>query len=244
MDIFNIIAGVVTIISFVFALVLYLKDKDLTKTVEQGILGIINTFDKIATMRDDADATKQQMSIVAEGGRDHAISLLRSFSDKNERHPTYTFGFTGDTIEQIIDERLKHHGIGRKGCIVAGQQVSHRGGKILIDRIEPGVEVLAFDSHDCSLCTTRVIQIREAIDGEYLNINGVLSVTDSHRVWTHDKGWVTALNLKVGDQLFNEQLAWEPVKSIARRTRTTMVYGIETSKGNLFVGGYLVHNKI
>jgi hypothetical protein len=48
LDSFNVVSGIVTIASFIFALILFIQDRTLKQSLEAGLTGLIGTLDTLA----------------------------------------------------------------------------------------------------------------------------------------------------------------------------------------------------
>lgn len=244
MDQFNIIAGIITIVSFIFAIVIYFTDKSFKQHMESGLIGLINSLDKMAAMKEEKHITKKEMGIVAESARDHAISLLKSFSDKEERFRTFSFGINEKNIENVIEERKKANGLSYGGCILSGQDVAVAPDSTLdIGKVCVDGPLITYDENAHKITRGVVEAILEHETSNYLLINDELALTANHKVKCRDRGWISVDRLTIGDEILRIDLQWKLVRSISLIQKSSKVFDITASDGNLFVNGYLIHNK-
>ena len=242
MDAFNVIAGLITIASFVFALVIYVKDRGLRRHIESGLLILIGSMDKIAAMEESSKFKKLHMGIAAAAARDHAIALLKSFSDKEERIKTWDMGITDEEIEEKIKTRRKAHGISYGGCVVTGQHVGATSGNIVIENIKKEQKLIGYNielNTTCD-CTCKRIEVFDVPN--YLEINSSLKVTANHELFCRYIGWIDAIDIRIGFELLTEDREWSIVETIKFIKEPAKAVAMSTSSENYFASGYLVHN--
>jgi hypothetical protein len=244
MDLFNFLAGVVSIASFVFAFALHIKRKALLGHLEAGLLGLIGTLDKIAAMGGLSGFSKKDLRIAAEGARDQSIALLKSFSVKEQRLPTYDFGIDQESIEETMRKRKETLGLDEGVfCIVQSQQISYKESLFPVETVSPGIKISAYDENIRKIVLTKVKAISQHIAPAYLVINDSLSVTGNHQVLCRNRGWIPSSDLVLGDELMTNTGHWKPVVSTRVQKGVVRVYSVSTEIGNLFANGFLVHNK-
>ena len=244
MDTFNIISGIITIVSFVFALLIYIKDKSLKSNIEAGLLSLIHSLDKLALMAEKDKFNKTHMGVISETLRDQAISLLKSFSKEEKRFNTFGFGITEENIEEIIKKREEMVGLDHKGCIIANQWVNGQKANIMVEDLKPGMEIKSLNSNLNNLLTSTVDKVSSHNVGNYVEINNKLSVTSTQKLFCKRRGWIYASEITIGDELLTQNLEWETIGAILLKKECSIAYAISTNSNNLFVNGYLVHNKL
>jgi hypothetical protein len=249
LDTFNIVAGIVTMISFVLSVILFIQDRALRRSLEAGLTGLIGTLDTLAYAAKGSDDSATSEITDAEvrlmvlayaiASRSHAISLLKSFSNREERFKTYDFGLDGDTPQQRIQRRNERH-----LCAVTGQSVHTSEGVRLIDLLTPGDSVLSYDTQTGKYVNDEVLKVRAAQTDSYIRLNQALEVTASHRLWCSERGWIPADDVRVGDVLLTADGRGETVTSIELVTEPAKVFAVSVkTHACFFVGGYLAHNK-
>jgi hypothetical protein len=243
-DAFNIICGIVTLVSFVVATVQYFIDRGFKKYAEAELQSLIGILDKTAAMEEEDRYQKSHMAVAAANARDQAIGLLRSFSRINQRLETYDFGIDGKDDGEKKRKRKEKLGveIGGGGCVLCGQLVSLPIGQIQIDEIGIGDEVISADQELASR-TSKVLSKSEHLVSEYLSLNEKLCVTANHSIYVRDQGWKSAGGAEVGEFLMKSNGQWEEIISIEKRTGQFRVVAMATEGRNYFVNGLLVHNE-
>lgn len=243
MDTFNIISGLITITSFIFAFVLHLNEKGLRQRLESGLLILISSMDKISAMEEESKYKKLHMGVAAAATRDHAIALLKSFSDKEERIKTWDMGITDEAIEERIRKRRMAHGISYGGCVITGQEVTIRTGKKLIEDIVKNDSIRCVGGRYNDLYTGTCKSTKIFDVPNYVEINGSLKVTANHQVYCREFGWIEATDIKIGYELRNDSMKWDIVSCIRLVDQPSKAVAMSTTAGNYFVSGYLVHNE-
>jgi Pretoxin HINT domain len=250
LDTFNVICGIVTIASFLLSVVLFIQDHTLRRSLEAGLIGLIGTLDTLAYAAKGPDeseviessekrALRAKLLGYAVSSRNHAIALLKSFSDKEERFKTFDFGLDGDSAQERLQQRKE-----KFLCVAAGQPVHTPQGVKLIDEISAGDIVLSFDVKGGLLATDKVTAVRAAEADRYIRLNDHLEVTESHRLWCLERGWVTADHLQLGDVLVTAAGKTDTVVSLRLVPERVKVFALSVkSHSCFFVGGYLAHNK-
>ena len=241
MDTFNIISGIITIVSFVFALIIYLRERDLRKTLEASMISLIGVLDKIAALEENPDVTKKALALGITNARDHAIGILKIFSNANYRHKTYDYGINGDNYEDKLEKRKKVTASGG-GCILEGQEVLSPHGSPLIERLNIGDTICGYDFINKEIVDTIVERIEKFIEDTYIIINDKIKVTPGHPIYLIGKGWKAATSAKIGDKILTSKKEHFPISSIKIEKGRHNVYEIHTSVHNLFVNDSLVHN--
>ena len=244
MNTFNIICGIVTIISFIFALILYLRDRSLRQHLEANLLSLIQGLDRISAMDDQGSFSKSHMAISAACLRDHAIGILRMFSAANHRLPTFDFGLNGKNAEDIDKERKDRLGFGRGGCIAKGQLINLPKDKsTLVEHLHVGLEVVGWNHPNNKPVNSIVTGIMSHVVPEVIYIDNELVLSSSQDVYISLKGYIPATDLQLGDQICRIDGTYRMIHSIEHKCEPTTVYAISTTSDNLFCCGVLVHNK-
>ena len=254
MDTFNIAAGLVTLMSFAYAVYTNIKinhvkeinDKEtsqLKRHLGKGLNVLINNLDKIDYMEELDEHTKKTMAVAASGARDHAIALLMSFSDESEIIKTWDWNTEGEFKEKI-KQRQERLGVGTGGCILEGQMVNTGDGTLKIEDLKMGCDVLGYDQNMSNVRKGRVVNVEIHNVSNHMLLNKKISVTCDHQVYCKDKGWLEALELMIGDELLNFEGNEEIVKSIEYISSPQKAYAIGTTTANIFVNGILLHNKM
>jgi hypothetical protein len=242
----EVISSIFGIFSFVFALVIYFVERELKKHLESGLVSLIGLLDTTALMGADPNHHKRDLALYAEAARNHAISLLRSFSKTNHRHETYNFGLEGRDLDDVIEKRKIATGVGLKkeaaACLLEGQRILTTAGLSNIEDLEIGSEIVGYEAERGLISGTVSGRSSHNVT-ECLVVNRVLEITESNLIFVRDRAWIEAGALKVGDQILDEACQWQKVFSIENRHGKFVVHAIETSRENFFASGYLVHNK-
>jgi hypothetical protein len=243
LDTFNIISGIVGIISFLFSIYLYLHEKALKENIESGLLGLIGNLDDLAYSSGERGVTKKVLEAKSMMIRNQAIAILKSFSDTEKRFHTFDFGFTDDDIEQRIKKRKEALGIDRKGCIVEGQHIRTVGGVKPVNSISIGEKLVSFLPSSPRKADSSVISFEKHHVNNYLLINNVLAVTANHLILTRSRDWVEAIDLTIGDEIFSFDNEWVMIKSICFIEQEVDSFSLKLSEIPVyFVEGFLVHN--
>lgn len=243
LDWFYVVSGLITIGAFVFAIYVYLLDRGLKRQLENGLLALIGTLDRVAAMDELDEYEKAHLAIGAAAVRDHAIALLASFSDANKRLKTFDFGFDDEELEKLIEKRRRATGVGLPGgCILGGQKVCASPMPFLIEEVKVGDNVLSLDG-SFEIAETVVNNVARGVADRFITIDEELSVTESQKILVRDKGWVSAARLRIGDEVYLDTNRWKAINNLNHGTGGFDIFAVETSVGNLFVNGILVHNK-
>ncbi|WP_019960637.1 Hint domain-containing protein [Woodsholea maritima] len=252
-DMFGIAGWVISAFSAAFAVYTYFNENSkrsqleieyraIKRNIESGLIGLIGQLDKINIMEIDTSITRKHICVAASYSRDHAISLLRSFSEKSERHQSYDFGIKEVALEEIIAKRQKITGIGvDKGCIFEKTELHTPHGTVLASDIEVGDKVLSFNGASLDNCT--ILNKTKHQGSQSIVVNKHLSLTPDHLVYVGMKGWVPAKFISVGDILFDCNLDIVSVYNVDEIDSDGVFYKVETEHRNLFAGGFLVHNE-
>lgn len=250
LDAFNIVAGIITVAAFVFSMYIYIKDKSILRAIESGLIGLIGSLDLLAATANHSKYSKKEISLQAIVCRNHAISILKTFSSKEERYNTFDFGLKAGDIHKRIQERKEKLGMdigGRSGgqdCIVHGQDVMTKDGVLPVDAIHVGLEVASYDLDTAKLCSTVIQSCRKATTKNFIRINDELELTAVNTIFLRDRGWVMASELTIGDEIMTIEKNWKMIRSLEYVPKETTVFSVKTNEPhNLFVTGYLVHNK-
>jgi hypothetical protein len=240
-DAFNIICGMITIFAFLLATIQYYVDREFKRYMEKGLLSLIGLLDKAAAMGELDKFDKSALALLAESARDQTIGLLATFSKAQERLKTYNFGFTDEEIAAIVAKRKKALGLDVGGCIASGQYVDTPNGSVLVQDITDGSEIVCRDESGKNFVGSAWGISRHHV-ASILHINSALRLTGDHKVYTQDRGYVPAEQLKLGDRLADRMGNSMPVYSIERGHGAFEVHTLETTGQNLFVNGILIHN--
>ena len=131
-------------------------------------------------------------------------------------------------------------------CFVAGTKVAVQNKETKnIEDIEVGDLVVCCDTSTGTLEESAVTHTFKHPDTDgYLVINESLGVTPNHEIYT-GTDWVSAANLKVGDniQMIGGDLA--TVSNIEKVDKPVTTYNLEVAnRHNYYADGFLVHNKL
>lgn len=241
----ELVSGIIGIISFVFAIVVFFAERGLKKHLESGLISLIGLLDTTALMGASEEHSKKDLALYAEAARNQAISLLRSFSNTNHRHETYDFGLKGRTLAEVIKKRKIATGIGVKderGCILEGQPVLTPEGHLNIEDAIPNSAIMCFEQ-DHGRTTGSVVSRSAHVVKTCLTINRTLAITATNLILVRDIGWIEVASVRIGDYMFSEEGTWKKVFSIEHQRGEFLVYALKTSGENFYASGFLVHNK-
>jgi hypothetical protein len=122
-------------------------------------------------------------------------------------------------------------------------------GPLPIELLEVGDAVLSASLDESGylsediLVTATVLKTYKSIECEYLLINGLIQVTESHPFYVNGE-WKFAGDLTVGDELIGADGVPVIIEMIDTLDRGVRVYNIEVDKTHTFIAdGILVHNK-
>jgi hypothetical protein len=165
--------------------------------------------------------------------------LLKSFSRKEERFRTADFGVEGDTPRKRHKRREEEF-----DCAAAGQLVLLPDGLKPIETLSTGDAILSYDFSLGQRVIDEVTTVRSVeIDG-YIRVNGALKITGSHRLWSPERGWTMAGDIRLDDTLLGADGNTVAVHSIERIDERATVFAVSVkTSACFFVGGYLAHNK-
>ncbi|MDD2806399.1 MAG: TIM44-like domain-containing protein [Elusimicrobiales bacterium] len=136
-------------------------------------------------------------------------------------------------------------GGGGGGCFPAGTPVLTLTGEVPIEKVRPGIKVLAFSNDKLLQCEVidfiekkdRLVRIRTG--------KGTLTATSEHPLLT-PFGFTEVRDLRKGDEVgvFEDgRRVWTRIKSI-RPGGVAQVYNLEVAPPHTFIaGGFIVHNK-
>lgn len=135
-------------------------------------------------------------------------------------------------------------------CLPAGSLIDTPHGQRPIEEIEPGDIVWGWNDGR-RVKTTVAHRFERETDEPLFSVNGV-AMTGNHPVWTKEKGYVEArkaagLTVLNGARLERAEVHELPGVDGFRNSgpgsnESRKVYNLETSTGNFFVDGLLVHN--
>ena len=241
---FNVFCGIVTIVAFVFALIIYIREKDFKGMMEVLLTSIINQLDELTYNTQDESKSKKELNELSSAIRSQTIGLLKTFSDKEVRINTFGFGIEGDTLEDIAQKRKESFGIDCDGCIVENQYVSTTSCPILIDTLSRGDEVLAYDLNEQAIKTASVKRNNKYQVKNHIRINDVLCLTANHSIYEKTYGWKLCSELTIGEQIFKIDGTFILVKSIELVEKEMNAYAITIPEfKNIFINDFLVHNE-
>jgi predicted lipid-binding transport protein (Tim44 family) len=136
-------------------------------------------------------------------------------------------------------------GGGGGGCFPAGTPVLTLTGEIPIEKVRPGIKVLAFANDNLLQC--EVVNFIEKKD-RLIRIKtgkGTLTATSEHPLLT-PFGFTEVRDLRKGDEVGvfeNGRRVWTRIKSI-KTGGVAQVYNLEVGLPHTFIaGGFIVHNK-
>ena len=244
LDTFNIISGIITIFSFIFAIWVYLNDKNLKKHLESGLIGIIGNLDNLVYSSNDDTVGKEELAAKSSMIRNQSISLLKSFSNKEERHRTFDFGFIEDNIDERIKKRKEAIGIDYSGCIVEGQFISTKKDNEDIENLNINNSVVSY----CISTDEGSISIVKSNNQHHVSncirINDILSLTANNKIFIKDRGWVLASEVTIGDQMLSEDQTLKTINKIELINKKIRVFALKVEPHqNIFVNKLLVHNE-
>lgn len=244
MDWFYVLCGIITIVAFVFALILYIREKDFKRMMEAQLTVIINELDELTYNTQDESKSKKELNELSSAIRSQAIGLLKTFSDKEVRIKTFDFGIEGYTIEDRIQKRKESLGIDYDGCIIEKQYVSTPSSPILIDSLSHGDEVLAYDLNEQYIKTASVKRSNRYQVKNYIRINDTLCLTANHSIYEKTYGWKLCSELTIGEQIFKIDGTFILVKSIELVEKEMSAFAITIPEfKNIFINDFLVHNE-
>lgn len=131
------------------------------------------------------------------------------------------------------------------GCFAKGTRVLIRDGSSKnIEDIKVGDQILTrSDDQNGGLAIATVQGVSQHWVRNYLVINSYLGVTPEHRLYVNGR-WIYAGNVKIGDELVNQDGDIIKVESIEERQELVPVYNIIVSKYHTyFADGVYVHNE-
>lgn len=146
-------------------------------------------------------------------------------------------GLWDGAIVRIFPESIAGCFLGEVPIIFADRSIKP------IKAVEIGDVLLSMEPHTNKLVSTQVSQIFIGTANEYITLNGILHVTDSHPIWSNGK-WVRASELTIGDTLQSVDGTAVNLYSIARHKTTVQVYNLHvvSNEHSFFAAGLLVHN--
>lgn len=134
-------------------------------------------------------------------------------------------------------------------CFVEGTLVSTPNGKVEIQNIKPGDNVLSFDEEKNQVIENKVGKVSQALVSNLVKLTfeggEVLQTTKKHPFFVKEKGWVEAEKLLNGDVCVKQDGAEILVASIEIFEGETLVYNLHevTPSHTFFTNEILVHNK-
>jgi hypothetical protein len=90
-------------------------------------------------------------------------------------------------------------------CIVKGQLITTKNGKVMVEEIEEGDIVLSYDEKEKEIQWKPVIKKSSTIKQKYVEFEtelGLLKVTEDHRIFTQ-RGWIEARNIQGDDLMYS-----------------------------------------
>ena len=133
-------------------------------------------------------------------------------------------------------------------CFVAGTPVATEDDLKSIEEIKPGDKVWAYDESTHAVTLRPVLKTFIHRRSEVMEIKvgcDKFDVTGEHPFYVSGKGWTSARDIIVGDQLVTVDDSTIPVDSIENQTGDFLVYNFEVSTDHdYYVGeeGVLTHN--
>jgi hypothetical protein len=127
-------------------------------------------------------------------------------------------------------------------CFLSGTKVLMADGTYKnIENIKPGEKVVSFDLVNKKITFSKVEKLFRKIDSSYLIINNRLKLVPHQLIYVNGK-WEEAKNVKIGDNLLNNEGKQEKVVSVSNIVNeSVLTYDLELeSVGNFFAENYLV----
>lgn len=245
LDTFNIISGIITIIAFIFAIWVHLSDKNLKTNLESGLIGIIGNLDNLVYCSNDDTVNKKELAAKSSMIRNQSISLLKSFSDKEERHRTFDFGLSDEeNIEKRIKKRKEAIGIDYSGCIVEGQFISTEKDNEEVQNLNINNSVVSYCISADEESNSIIKSNNQHYVSNFIMIDDILSLTANNKIFIKDRGWILASEVTVGDQMLSEDRTFKTINKIELISKKIRVFALKVEPHqNIFVNKLLVHNE-
>ena len=245
LDTFNIISGIITIIAFIFAIWVHLSDKNLKTNLESGLIGIIGNLDNLVYCSNDDTVNKKELAAKSSMIRNQSISLLKSFSDKEERHRTFDFGLSNEeNIEKRIKKRKEAIGIDYSGCIVEGQFISTEKDNEEVQNLNINNSVVSYCISADEESNSIIKSNNQHYVSNFIMIDDILSLTANNKIFIKDRGWILASEVTVGDQMLSEDRTFKTINKIELISKKIRVFALKVEPHqNIFVNKLLVHNE-
>jgi len=136
-------------------------------------------------------------------------------------------------------------GINIVGCIIEGSRIYLSDGTYKkVEELNIGDKVLSFNEKKNIIEEDKLINIKKNSPNNYYLINNELKVTPEHKIYTKNKGWIAAKELKPNDELLSVNNKIILVKNIQMIKNTNKaIFDLDTQKNNnIFSDNYLIHN--
>lgn len=131
-------------------------------------------------------------------------------------------------------------------CFVPGSKVLMANSEEKnIEEVKINDKVFSYNLVAGELIKNKVVRlIEKSYDKGYLIINGTYKPTPNHPFWVNGKAWKRADEIRVGDELLNNENKSIRVRSIKKVGGTYTVYNLhlDNKEHNFFVEKALVHN--
>ena len=148
----------------------------------------------------------------------------------------------------ILPAYSRGGGGGGGGCFAAGTLISTPQGKIPIEQLHQGDEVISYNSSQQKQELGKIGKIEILEADSYFKINNRTFVTETHpfyRKIENEIDLVKVAKLKIGDLLIKENGKTTTIKSLNKIVDSIQVYNLIEIEPhhNFYADGFLVHNK-
>ncbi|MBK8229537.1 MAG: hypothetical protein IT349_07570 [Candidatus Eisenbacteria bacterium] len=117
------------------------------------------------------------------------------------------------------------------------------GSTKVVEHMEVGDRVLAYNEQTRSMTVSEVVSVHRPYSVRfYYVVNDRISLTQNHPILSRGK-WISAGDLRVGDDFQTVSLAATPVFSIEKVEADVLVYNFQVALGTYIASGIVVHNK-
>jgi len=131
-----------------------------------------------------------------------------------------------------------------QNCVVEGSLIDGEAGRVPVETLRVGDQVVAFDlsTGTSELATIRQIQVKRV--SQYLRINNNLMLTEGHPVYANGY-WRPTVDVRIGMSLLTQSGVFVDVFSVEHVYGEVRVFDLSVDPPHtFFVEGFLTHNKI
>ena len=156
-----------------------------------------------------------------------------------------------DDVVRLGDEGIRYVDdvIAAACSFSADTPVATEDGPVRIDQVEPGDEVIAYDPATGQAGRQRVTAVVSHLDDQIETLlvdEETILTTPDHLFLTTDRGWIPAVNLRVGEAIRKADGTSGVVKGLTVAERHELMWDLAVEDVHTFAvgdGGLVVHNK-